>query len=319
MNEFPLVSLIIISYNQQKYIHDCMTSLLGLTYPNIELLYLDDCSPDGSYETACRYQDGLKQKYTNVRFIGNKENRGLITNLNRLVSESNGKYVKFMAADDFLTEKSIELMVAYMENHAECDMLYTNGIYGDESVHFPLEHTNTLNKLYQGGQPEGAGLLQELYRKDFIAAPTVMVRQDVYNRLGLYDEQIGIEDWDYYLRIAEHGCIRYLDEITVMYRFTDNSLSHSASPVRRINMQKSTLLIREKYKDKVADSQRLIDKSYNDAYQDAVHIGDEEYFRFLRDYAARNHVRISWKNRMRYLLYKLHVFKILESNVEKMN
>lgn len=312
MNRYPLVSLIIISYNQQKYIHDCMTSLLALTYPNIELLYLDDCSPDGSYETACQYLDDLKKKYADVKFIGNKENRGLIRNLNRLVPESNGKYVKLLATDDFLTEKSIELMVDFMENHTECDMLYTNGIYGDDSVHFPLVYIDTLNKLYQGAQLEGAGLLQELYQKDFIAAPTVMVRQDVYSRLGLYDEQIGIEDWDYYLRIAEHGCIRYLDEITVMYRFTDNSLSHSASPARRINMQKSTLLIREKYKDKVEDSQGLIDKSYNDAYQDAVHIGDEEYFSFLHDYAARNHVRISWKNRMRYLLYRMHVFKMLE-------
>lgn len=312
MNRYPLVSLIIISYNQQKYIHDCMTSLMELTYPNIELLYLDDCSPDGSYETACGYRDDLKKKCADVRFIGNKENRGLITNLNRLVSESNGKYVKFMAADDFLTENAIELMVEFMENHTECDMLYTNGIYGNDSVHFPLECMDAFDRLYHGAQPEGEGLLQELYQKDFIAAPTVMILRDVYNKLGLYDEQIGIEDWDYFLRIAEHGCIRYLDEITVMYRFTDNSLSHSASPVRRINMQKSTLLIREKYKDKVKDSQKLIDISYNDAYQDAVHIGNEEYFGFLRDYAVRNHVRVSWKNRMRYLLYKMHVFKMLE-------
>lgn len=313
MRDYPLVSLIIISYNQQKYIPDCMKSLLGLTYPNIELLYLDDCSPDGSYEVASRYLEDLQKKYETVRFVDNRENKGLINNLNRLVSESNGKYIKFMAADDFLTEDSIELMVYYMENHSKCDILYTNGIYGDDSIHYPIEEGNTLIKLYHGAQLEGEGLLEEMYRKDFIAAPTVMVRGDVYSRCGLYDGRIGIEDWDFYIRIAEHGCIGYLDEVTVMYRFTDNSLSHSANPVRRMNMQKSTLLIREKYKDKVLGSQILIEKSYNEAYQDATHIGDKEYFMFLHDYAVRNRVRISWKNRMRYLLYKMHVFQILKS------
>lgn len=312
MNAYPLVSLIVISYNQQKYIQDCMVSLLELTYPNIELLYLDDCSPDGSYEQACRYLNDLRKKYTDVRFIGNETNRGLINNLNRLVTESKGKYVKFIAADDFLTENSIDLMVDFMESHEECDLLYTNGIYGDDSIHFPLKQIDSLTKLYHDVQPEGVGLLEDLYVEDFIAAPTVMVRRDVYDKWGMYDTQIGIEDWDFYLRIAEHGCIRYLDEITVMYRFTDGSLSHSASPDRRINMQKSNLLIREKYKDKVTDSRILIDKGYNDAYQDAMHIGNAEYIKFLHDYADRNHVRISRQNRIRFLLYKLHVFKLLE-------
>lgn len=313
MRGYPLVSLIIISYNHQKYISDCMRSLLSLTYPNMELLYLDDCSSDGSYETANQYLEALQHKYATVRFAGNRENKGLINNLNRLVPESSGKYVKTLAADDFLTEDSIELMVHYMEQHPECDLLYTNGIYGDDSIHFPIKDGNAFTKLYHGAQLEGEGLFEELYRKDFIAAPTVMVRGDVYNRYGLYDERIGIEDWDHFLRIAENGRMGYLDEITVMYRFTENSLSHSASPARRINMQKSTLLIREKYKEKVQGSQILIENSYNEAYQDAVHIGDKEYFMFLHDYAVRNHVRISWKNRMRYLLYKMHVFQILES------
>lgn len=334
MQEQPLVSLLIISYNQKAYICDCMEGLLAQTYPNLEILYLDDCSPDQTFEVAIQYENMLKQKYGDgrIRFIENRENQGLIKNLNRLVAESTGDYVKFMSADDFMFADAVEKIVMCMEAHPEYDMLYTNGIYGDDSVHFPAESMRSiagmdkvhggcvvsdvpgLNRLYDGIQPSGSGrrLFEELYRKDFIAAPTVMVRKDVYERCGMYDDRIGIEDWDFYLKIAEKGCIGYLDEVTVMYRFTNDSLSHSDNPVRRMNMQKSMLLTREKYRDKVEGSRKMISSSLNEAFQDAVYIGDEEYFRFLGEYAGRNCVRISGMNRIRYLLYKLHIFKILK-------
>lgn len=312
MQVFPLVSLIIISYNQRAYIHDCMNSLLALTYPNIQILYLDDCSPDNTYEAALKYEDELKRKYEKVLFCRNRSNQGLIKNLNRLVMESQGAYVKFMSADDFLFANAIDLVVACMEEHTEYDMLYTNGIFGGVDIHFPLESMSGMERLYYGEQMFGKGLFSKLYQRDFIAAPTVVIRRNVYDRLGLYDERIGIEDWDFYLRVAEQGCIGYIDEITVMYRFINESLSHSDHPIRRMNMQKSTLLIREKYRDKIENAQEVINRSFNDAFQDAVHIDNTEYFVFLREYAARNYVKITAQNRIRYLLYRMHIFTLLE-------
>lgn len=314
MNNMPLVSLIIISYNQKDYIADCMQSLLQLTYPNIELFYLDDYSPDGSFHEACRYEEQIRQKYEMVSFIGNKENRGLIKNLNLLVELSKGKYVKFMAADDFLLEDSISKMVEFMETNEEHDMMYSNGFCGDRNIHFPLNEKE-LSKLYEGMQPSGMNLFERLYENDFIAAPTAMIKREVYERLGLYDSNLGIEDWDCYLRIAKQGSIGYMDDVTVMYRFTDDSLSHSNNPLRRINMQKSGLLIQEKYKEFAHNSKQIMNKSFNNAYQDALHIDDAEYFIFLQDYARRNNIELSVKNKCRFVLYKLHVFKVMEKFV----
>ena len=311
MNNLPLVSLIIISYNQKDYIEDCMQSLLQLTYPNLELLYLDDCSPDGSFAQACRYEEQIRQKYEKVSFVGNKENRGLIRNLNLLVEQSRGKYVKFMAADDFLLEDSISKMVEFMEKNEVHDMIYSNGFYGDENVHYPLNEKK-LSKLYDGMQPSGVNLFEQLYERDFITAPTVMIKREVYERLGLYDSNLGIEDWDYFLRIAKQGSIGYLDDVTVMYRFTNDSLSHSANPLRRINMQKSGLLIQEKYQKFAQNSKQIMSKSFNDAYQDAMHIDNEEYFRFLKEYRKRNDITVTPMNGVRYLLYKSHIFQMLD-------
>ena len=311
MNEYPLVSIIIISYKHEKYIDDCMKSLLQLTYPNIQLFYLDDCSSDNTYDKAYIYRDKLEKQISQVNFIRNKSNQGLISNLNGLIPRCTGKYIKFLAADDFLLPNSIDIAVDYMEHHSEYDMLYTNALHGDNNTHISTNLTERLATLYHGEQPNGEKLFEKLYERDFIAAPTVVVRREVYDRVGLYDARLGTEDWDFFLRVAEQGSIGYLDKPTVMYRFTDTSLSHSDAPGRRINMQKSELLIREKYKEIVQGSQRYIEKSFNAAYQDALHIDDKNYFAFLDAYAMRNQVKISGKNRIRYVLYKLHVFKII--------
>lgn len=311
MNKYPLVSIIIISYEHENYIDDCMESLLQLTYPNIQLFYLDDCSSDNTYVKAYIYKDKLEKRINEVHFTQNETNKGLINNLNELIPKCTGKYIKFLAADDFFLPNSIDIAVDYMERHPKYDMLYTDALHGDGNTHILPGLPKELPTLYNGEQPSGEKLFEKLYVRDFIAAPTVVVKKEVYDRVGLYDANLGTEDWDFFLRVAKQGSIGYLDKPTVMYRFTDTSLSHSAAPARRINMQKSELLIREKYKEIVPDSQRYIEKSFNAAYQDALHIDDKNYFAFLGAYAMRNQVKISGKNRIRYVLYKLHVFKII--------
>lgn len=311
MSNFPLVSLIIISYNQKVYMEDCMQSLLHLSYPNIELLYLDDCSPDGSFAEACRYEKKIREKFEKVSFTGNVINQGLIKNLNSLVMQCHGKYVKFMAADDFLLPDSIDRMAAFMESNPEYDLVYSNAWHGNAGTHFPLD-SRGLPKEYTQIPPHGRGVFEQLYRNDFIAAPTVMVKRELYERVGLYDPNLGIEDWDFFLRAARQGNIGYLDAETVMYRYTEGSLSHSDHPLRRMNMQRSGLLIQEKYKELVSDSRKIMTKSYNEAYQDALHINSPEYLDFLKNYRKRNQLRCSLPNQLRYLLYKLHVFELLE-------
>lgn len=311
MSNFPLVSLIIISYNQKVYMKDCMQSLLHLSYPNIELLYLDDCSLDGSFAEACRYEEKIREKFEKVSFTGNVINQGLIKNLNSLVTQCHGKYVKFMAADDFLLPDSIDRMAAFMESNPEYDLVYSNAWHGNAGTHFPLD-SRGLPKEYAQIPQHGRGVFEQLYRNDFIAAPTVMVKRELYERVGLYDPDLGIEDWDFFLRTARQGNIGYLDAETVMYRYTEGSLSHSDHPLRRMNMQRSGLLIQEKYKELVSDSREIMTKSYNEAYQDALHINSPEYLDFLKNYRKRNQLRCSLPNQLRYLLYKLHVFELLE-------
>lgn len=315
MKDMPLVSFIVISYKHEKYIADCMESILAQTYRNIEILYLDDASGDGTFQKSCEYRQRLEEKFPRTEFIENVQNKGLVANLNALIRMSTGKYIKFLAADDFMLTDGIEKMVIAMETERGYDMVYSNGVVGDEETRFPYGRVEQNKLIYQEIPLCNTNLFNALYERDFILAPGVMIRRNVYERIGLYDQEIGVEDWDYYLRIAKDGVIGYIHEPTVMYRMLDSSLSHSSDPKRRMNMKKSELQILEKHKGAASNASARMQTSLNEAIQDAYHIGDKEYFFYLISYARRNALKISCRNRIKGALYKLGVIRIIDSKI----
>lgn len=312
MMDTPLVSLMVISYNHRDYIDDCMKSILGQSYGNIEILYLDDASVDETFQKASYYRKQLESKYERVEFIENPRNDGLVRNLNRLVRMSRGKYVKTIAADDFILSDGIEQMTEFMERYPEHDMMYANGLSGNETTHFPIDHRKDYDLLYQTEQISGADIFERLYRNYSICAASIMIRKSVYEKIGLYDEELGVEDFDLSLRIARQGSIGYLHEPTVMYRMLTTSMSHSADVRSRKNMKKSTLQILEKHKDAVANADELLCTNLNDALRDAFHIDDKEYIRWLYKYADRNDAKISLRNRVKHLAYRLGMIETLK-------
>lgn len=308
-----LVSCFIISYRHKEFISDCFESILAQTYPNIEILYLDDASGDGTFEKACEYKERFLEKFSNVVFIENRINEGVVKNLNNLIRLSKGEYIKFLAADDFLLSDGIEKLVDFMDEYPQHDMVYSNGIKGNEDLHFPIKNEKEYQYIYREIQPSGTTLFDLLYDKDFISAPGVMLRKKIYDEIGLYDERIGIEDWDCFLRIAvAGGSIGYCQGVTVMYRVLDNSLSHSSDLFRRINMKKSELMILEKYKDMAPKSKEKMESSVNEALSDAFHISDNEYIAYLYSYARINKLKISIRNLFKHVLYKFKIVKLFD-------
>lgn len=315
MRDSPLVSFIVISYKHKKYIGDCLESILSQTYSNMEILYLDDASGDGTFQKACEYKRRLEEKFIWTEFIENVQNRGLVANLNMLIQMSKGEYIKFLAADDFMLCDGIKKMVDALETSQKYDMMYSNGVIGDEGTRFPYENVGKEKLIYQEVPLYGGGLFEALYERDFILAPSVMTRRCVYEKTGLYDQTIGVEDWDFYLRIAKEGMIGYLQEPTVMYRMLASSLSHSTDPKRRINMKKSELQILEKHQAAAEKAHIRMLVSLNEAIQDAYHIDDKEYISYLHLYARRNGIRINCRNRIKGVLYKLGIIRLMCSRM----
>lgn len=308
MVELPLVSLLIPCYNHERFLDDSLSSLVGQDYENMELLICDDCSPDGSYAKIRGWEERLRSRFSRVELLRNEVNCGVTKNINRMLALAKGDIIKILASDDAMMPDTVSAAVACMrETHA--DVLIVNGFKVPEDRHFP--HFGDGEAVYaQAPDLSGDGLFVRTALRNDIFAPGAFISREVFRRCGTYDESIPVEDFEFWLRLAKGGEVRfsYLDRPLICYRVSAGSISSqtgNAGLERRRRMfhraEMDTLrkyasdLPREVYAEAVL--RRILDERYL-----AVNAGLADWNRELRrEWSAfpyRN--ALPWKNRIRY-------------------
>ncbi|MBR4905171.1 MAG: glycosyltransferase [Selenomonadaceae bacterium] len=117
----PAVSVIIALYNTEKYIGECLDSVLAQTFQNFEVIVVDDCSTDSSYEIAESYAPKFNGRLTLVKMEKNSGNAGLPRNKGIMISR--GEYIQFLDADDMLTKTALEEMYDLAKKY-DTDVVY---------------------------------------------------------------------------------------------------------------------------------------------------------------------------------------------------
>lgn len=107
MKKYPLISVIVPVYNVEQYLRQCLDSILNQTYPEIEVLLINDGSTDASDEICREYAE----RDNRIRYFV-KENGGLSDARNYALDRAEGEYVTFVDSDDFLMEQALEKLYA---------------------------------------------------------------------------------------------------------------------------------------------------------------------------------------------------------------
>lgn len=193
MQADPLVSVVIPTYRRSALVLRAIRSVLAQTYPHLEIIVVDDCSPDDTQTALTQISDAR------VRCIRHEKNRGLPAARNSGIREAIGAYVAFLDDDDEWRPHKLERQLAIVGRYdvVLCASL-VNGVqrtrYGKERI--------TLADLRKGNRFAPSGLL----------AKTSVLR-DLW-----FDENLRVgEDWDAYIRIAEKYHIGYSPEPLVIY------------------------------------------------------------------------------------------------------
>jgi glycosyltransferase involved in cell wall biosynthesis len=180
-----LVSIIVLSYNYGRFLAEALDSALAQTYPNCEILVMDDGSTDNSLEVAARYGDTIR--------LLTQPNQGVERAANRAVGEAAGELFAFLSADDYFEPTYIEKMHAGLQRAPDASFSYCRArMFGDRAG------------LIRGF-PFSAFLLVKL--GNFVNGSALTVRRD-YLDVGGYDpamSEYALEDWDLWLRMVEHG------------------------------------------------------------------------------------------------------------------
>jgi glycosyltransferase involved in cell wall biosynthesis len=116
MNRAPLVSALICTYNADRFIEDTLRSVWGQSYPNIEILIVDNASRDGTYE---KLQALARDSPMPMHLIKAETNLGIPAGLNTLLDRANGAYAAILDHDDFWHRDKTRVQVEFLEAHPQ--------------------------------------------------------------------------------------------------------------------------------------------------------------------------------------------------------
>ena len=229
----PLVSIIIVCYNHEKFIEEAVESVFNQTYKELELAVVDNDSKDDS----SRVIENLQKIYS-FSFI-KQENIGVPRTLNKYIPECKGKYLSFFSADDYLHPQKIEKQAQFMELNPQFGMCYGRTIFVDQDSN-ELRKNN--NRHFRSGS-----LFNDIITFKFHPpAPTYLFRREVFDNIGLYNESLSyIEDVYMLLKVAKHYQIGFIDEYLAYQRQHSHNLSRT---VHFEEQDKEGFLIFEEYR-----------------------------------------------------------------------
>lgn len=253
-----LVSILIPCYNHEKFVGDCLRSILDQTYRNYEVIICDDASSDQSVSVILEYKEQFENR--NIRFVllRSSVNRGITVNLNRMLQEAQGEYVKIIASDDMLSAEYLQTMTGRLEDDPSLQCIFCNCIKVDESAVYPIPQESAGAFLLDEIPDCRKSVFEHIYLHDFVPAPSTLFRRKILMDVGGFDENIGIEDLEMLLRILKKypNAIRGYEDGLVYYRISANSITSikkNKGAKKRIKfMYTHSVAIARKYKDDVS-------------------------------------------------------------------
>lgn len=220
----PLVSVVIPTFNRAEFIKGAIRSVLDQTLEDFEILVVDDGSSDATEEVVKTFKDPRVRYYRfeHMGFPAYPRNRG--------IELSKGKYVAFLDSDDTWLPAHLEYC-----QRAFSDNIGAGGVFTD---FYKLYGINTLIPQNATNTKYSSSTLRDMVSKfsSIGAASNVMVRKDVFDAVGFFDENkdmAGSEDWQMWVRIAWKYAFAVVPESTVILRVHGDNLTLNAENIER--------------------------------------------------------------------------------------
>jgi len=298
MNNPPLVSLIIITMNHEKFIEQACLSAISQTYPNYEIILLDNASKDKTFHNAEQALSTFDKPYKTIR---NTESFGVAKNINTAISHASGEYISILSGDDWFTEDHLAEKVSYIEKNP-VDFILSDGYkyYQSEEkmtdAYTPKEKKqiiDTLNNFFHENVSEN-----KTANVGTFAKRNLLVEYP-------FDENINTEDWDMNLRLTSKGYkIGFIDKKLFYYRILSTSLSRNWKL-----MKDSYEKVTHKYIDYIKADQKL----YKKYRLKLIHFKYEILLSETDSEAEKERLQTEWKKEKYRIKYKNPVlfFKLL--------
>jgi glycosyltransferase involved in cell wall biosynthesis len=217
----PETSICIPTRNRAHYLRAALESALGQTYRDFEIVVCDDASEDG---TELLFHSPADRR---IRYFRHANRLGIAANRNSCLAMARGRYIAWLDSDDVYLPEMLARQTSTLDRHPNVGLVHGGfhviGAEGQVLPDWPLPFPNDAIE-------SGSSAFAELSLRNYITAPTVVVRREAQNRAGLYATTLGATgtDWDMWLRLALHADIAYTVAPVARYRHHPGSISIEA-------------------------------------------------------------------------------------------
>ena len=207
-----LVSVIMPAYNAEKYIRQAISSVLNQTHTNLELIVIDDCSTDHTYEII----EELASKDTRIRCYRNEQNSGVAKTRNRGFDLCCGEYVALLDSDDLWRAEKLEKQLSLAQSR-NADIVYCSyAMIDDTGAH-------SFQDFIVPEETDFDGMLI----RSCLSCSTVLFSATIAAKYR-FDNRFYHEDFALWMKMMQDGCRAFgLSEILADYRISRSSRSHN--------------------------------------------------------------------------------------------
>ncbi|NBV83299.1 glycosyltransferase family 2 protein [bacterium] len=252
-----LISVIIPAYNHERYIRDAIQSVIDQTYVNLELIIINDGSPDNTGQIIESMIPECERRFSKVVYIP-KENEGVVRTLNAGRAHVSGEYVYFLASDDISSPNAIETLHAFLKDSIEYGLVVGDNEIMDEAG-IRCFRTKDRSITYHADDAEffTLGDLLKFSRKDvdfnsqefgtyasllkgnyFPNGP--LIRRSILDKVGWFNERAPLEDHYIMMQISKLSKLKYIDQPLLKYRVHSTNTGKNSKLM--ISMTRKTLL-----------------------------------------------------------------------------
>lgn len=220
----PLVSIIMNCYNGEKYLDQCIKSVLDQTYDNWEIIFWDNQSKDNSKKICLSFND-KRIKYFYAQF-----HTDLYEARNLAIDKTNGELIAFLDTDDLWYKEKLSIQVAFFREN-KIGLVCSNFIF--------LNEMNNKKKIWHNKKNKSGYVLDNLLKEYFIGLPTVMIRKKALHNLKyIFNSKYNIiGDFDLFIRISQEWQIKYLDEPLALYRWHGKNIAFNETDREIIELE----------------------------------------------------------------------------------
>src|SRR5271165_3851874 len=203
---FAKVTALIPTYNCERYICDAVDSVLAQTYPVHEVIVVDDGSTDNTREVLASYGN-------RIRYIP-QVNAGPPAARNNGMAHATGDLIALLDSDDLWTPEKLGKQMNFLEQHPDCGLVYTDMKTFDETGIIEESVKISRNLTLPSGR-----IFPQLFAETLFQTSAVLIRKSCIDAVGGFDTSLRMgDDYEFFLRIARHYELGYVDEPLVLYR-----------------------------------------------------------------------------------------------------